>query len=324
MSSAASTDADNDSLGSRHGVTIVGSANMDIVFAVERIPRPGETLLADSAARYPGGKGLNQAIAAARAGASTVFIGAIGDDDSGRALEATMHGATIDTRLVRTAPPGHASGQAFIVVDGSGENTIIVASGANTTVTDLTAEDRSRLERSSVVLMQLELPLGTVLAAATVAHSAGAIVMLNAAPATLIGRELLDQLDVLIVNEHEARIIGCSEDLAAASATLANSVDRLVVTLGSKGSVLYEHGFEVARIAAPKVEALDTTGAGDTFCGAFAAAIDEGRGFTDAATFASVAAALSVLVLGAVPSVPQRAAIEAAAAAWGIDPVARA
>jgi ribokinase len=324
MSSVASTDVDNLRDGRRHGVTIVGSANMDIVFAVTRIPSPGETLLADSAAKYPGGKGLNQAIAAARAGASTAFIGAIGDDDNGRALEATMHEATIDTRLLRIAEPGHESGQAFIVVDGSGENTIIVASGANATVIDLTADDRAQLERTAVVLMQLELPLGTVIAAATVAHSAGALVMLNAAPATAIGPHLLEQLDVLIVNEHEARIIGASDDLAAASVSLANSVDRLVVTLGSKGSVLYEHGSEVARIAAPKVDALDTTGAGDTFCGAFAAAIDEGHGFADAATFASVAAALSVQVLGAVPSVPQRAAIDTAAEAWGIDLVARA
>ena len=324
MSSVAGTDADTLAEGPRHGVTIVGSANMDIVFAVKRIPQPGETLLADSAARYPGGKGLNQAIAAARAGASTAFIGAIGDDDNGRALEATMHEAAIDTRLLRTAEPENETGQAFIVVDGSGENTIIVASGANATVAALTADDRAQLRRAAVVLMQLELPLDTVLAAATVAHSAGATVMLNAAPATAIGAHLLEQLDVLIVNEHEARIIGASDDVAAASASLARSVNRLVVTLGSKGSVLYERGSEVARIAAPKVEALDTTGAGDTFCGAFAAAIADGRGFADAATFASVAAALSVQVLGAVPSVPQRAAIDAAAEAWGIELGARA
>lgn len=302
----------------RTGVAVVGSANMDIVFTVDRIPRPGETLLADSAARYPGGKGLNQAVAAARAGAATTFIGAIGADDNGTALGRTMTEAGIDTAFLRRVRPevgaevGVETGQAFIVVDGSGENTIIVASGANATVTELTGEDRALLERASVVLMQLELPVAVVEEAARVAHFAGAVVMLNAAPAQALPAGLLGELGVLIVNEHEARIVGGSEDLATASAVLAAGVDRLVVTMGAEGSVLYEAGVEVARVAAPRVVALDSTGAGDTFCGAMAAALADGRGFADAAAFASVAAALSVQRLGAVPSIPTRAEIDSA------------
>jgi ribokinase len=292
------------------GVTIVGSANLDVVFTVERVPGPGETLLAESAARYPGGKGLNQAVAAARAGAATCFVGAVGNDDAGQVLRSTMSDAAIDTEFLRTDDA--ETGQAFIVVDRSGENTIIVASGANASVVELTGDERAQLERSAVVLMQLELPLAAVSEAARVAHYAGTTVMVNAAPAMVLSAELLAEIDVLIVNEHEATIVGAIDDVPAASAALAALVPRLIVTLGAKGSVLYESGIEKARIASPKVVAVDTTGAGDTFCGAFAAGIAAGRTFEAAATFASMAAALSVQRLGAVPSIPRLAEIEGA------------
>ena len=288
-------------------VTVVGSANMDIVFTVDRVPRPGETLLADSAARYPGGKGLNQAVAAARAGVETTFVGALGDDDNGRALKSTMVEAGMDTSLVRTDE--RETGQAFIVVDRSGENTIIVASGANASVAGLTEPERAAITGSTVVLMQLELPISAVLEAAQVATAAVTIV--NAAPAQTLSDELLGALDVLVVNEHEATIVAGIEDLAEASQHLANTVPRLVVTLGSEGSVLYESGREVARVPARLVTPIDTTGAGDTFCGALAAALAEGRDFVSAATFATAAASLSVQKVGAVPSIPLRAAIEA-------------
>lgn len=283
---------------------MVGSANMDIVFSVERIPLPGETLLADSIAKYPGGKGLNQAVAAARAGVRTVFIGALGTDENGAELASTMTGAGIDSRLVRRVPT--ASGQAFIVVADNAENTIIVASGANAEVTELTREEREAVSGASVLLLQLELPLGAVIEAARTARGSGTTVMLNAAPARELPDELIDDLDCLIVNEHEACLLGGTEDLAAASTLLASRVRWLIVTLGSAGSVLYEGGIQVARIPARDVPAIDTTGAGDTYCGAFAAAIAEGQGLTSAATFATAAAALSVQALGAVPSIPSR------------------
>ncbi len=288
---------------------MVGSANMDIIFTVERIPRPGETLLAESVATYPGGKGLNQAVAAARAGAVTTFIGALGTDGHGDELAATMTDAGIDRSLVRrsTAP----TGQAFIVVSDTAENTIIVASGANAGVTTLTEAERVAITGAAVLLMQLELPVSVVVEAALLARSAGTTVMLNAAPAARVPDDLIATLDYLIVNEHEACIMGESDDLAEASGKLASQVARLIVTLGADGSVLYEHGREVARVPARRVTAVDTTGAGDTYCGAFAAAIAEGRDLEASAAFATAASALSVQVLGAVPSIPSRDRIEA-------------
>ena len=291
------------------GIAMVGSANMDIVFSVDRIPQPGETLLADSTAKYPGGKGLNQAVAAARAGAATTFVGALGTDDSGDELAATMADAGIDSSLVRrsTAP----SGQAFIVVADNAENTIIVASGANGGVTGLTDAEHGAIASASVLLMQLELPIEVVIEAAQLAHESGTTVMLNAAPARELPASLVDALDYLIVNQHEACLIGGTDDLAETSRRLASRVNRLIVTLGADGSVLYDGGIEVARVPARNVTAIDTTGAGDTYCGAFAAAIEEGQEFAQAAKFATAAAALSVQALGAVPSIPARSRIDA-------------
>ena len=159
---------------------------------------------------------------------------------------------------------------------------------------------------SAVILMQLESPLDVVVEAALVARAAGTTVMVNAAPARELPDELIDAIDYLIVNEHEACLLGGTDDLAEASARLAKRVEHLIVTLGGEGSAIYEHGSEVARIPARNVTAVDTTGAGDTFCGAFAAAISQGQSVADAATFATAAAALSVQVLGAVPSIPTR------------------
>lgn len=296
----------------KHGVSVVGSANLDIVFTTERIPNPGETLLALTSDRFPGGKGLNQAVAAARAGASTTFVAALGRDDSGELLAGAIVDAGIADSLVRRVE--EPTGQAFIVVSATGENTIIVAGGANAGMLSLTGDDRAALAASSVLLMQLELPLSVVSEAATVAHAVGTTVMLNAAPARELPKELLRTLDYLIVNEHEACRIGASDDLGAASLALAALVPRVIVTVGADGSVLYDAGAELARVSAPKVTPVDTTGAGDTFCGTFAAAIAEGRGFEDAARFATAAAALSVQAVGAVPSIPQRARIEEALA----------
>lgn len=290
-------------------IVVVGSANMDVVFSTSRIPSPGETLLATSLARYAGGKGLNQAVAAARAGSRTSFIGALGRDESGNALFDTMTDAGINSDCVRRVPED--SGQAFIVLADSAENTIIVASGANATVTDLTQAEREVVASSAVVLMQLELPLSVVVEAARVARDAGTVVILNAAPAHSLSDDLIANLDYLMVNEHEACIVGGSDDLEEASLRLSTKVKYLVVTLGAEGSALYEDGHLVAHVPAFNVEAVDTTGAGDTYCGAFAAAIAEGRPVTAAAEFATVAAALSVQVHGAVPSIPTRDRIDA-------------
>ena len=306
---------------SQSGVAVVGSANMDVVFVVTRAPRPGETLLAERAALYPGGKGLNQAVAAARAGAVTTFIGAVGRDDHGAALTRVLDDDGLDRRQLRRSD--ESTGQAFIVVDAAGENAIVVASGANATVDSMTDADAVAISQSSVLLMQLELPLSAVADAARVAGAAGVAVMLNAAPAASVPADLLGLLDYLVVNEHEACLVAGIDDLAAASAKLAVLVPRLVVTLGSDGCVLYDGGSEFARIPARPVEVVDTTGAGDTFCGALAAALAEGSpgsrsaahadlgDFERAAIFATAAAALSVQKAGAVPSIPSRREIDA-------------
>jgi ribokinase len=290
-------------------VVIVGSANMDVVFTVERMPAPGETLLADGAERHPGGKGLNQAAAAARSGASTIFIGALGTDSFGDSLADAMTASGVSGEFVRRTEQD--TGQAFILVDSSAENLIVVASGANAMMTSLTEKEQDAITASQVLLMQLELPMATVVQAAATAKAAGCAVMLNAAPAAALDDELINLLDYLIVNEHEACLIGGSDDLSIASSKLAARVDTLIVTLGARGSRLYKAGELVAEVTPPQVDAVDTTGAGDTFCGALAAAIAEGRDLVDAARFATAASALSVERVGAVSSIPPRAIIEA-------------
>lgn len=283
---------------------MLGSANLDLVFSVDRIPGPGETVLARSTASHAGGKGLNQAVAAARAGAPTAMIGALGDDGAGRTLRAVMTDAAINVQLVRESD--QPTGQAMIAVDPSAENSIIVAAGANATLTSLSDADVAALRGATVVLMQLEVPISTVTDAALTARGAGSAVMLNAAPAYELPNELIASLDYLIVNEHEARVVSGIDELDDAIAALALRVPRLVVTLGSDGAQLWERGALVAAVPARRVKAVDTTGAGDTFCGAFAAAISEGRDYEAAAHFATAAASLSVQSHGAVPSIPGR------------------
>ena len=290
-------------------VVIVGSANMDVVFSVDRMPAPGETLLADGAERHPGGKGLNQAVAAARSGASTTFIGALGTDAFGDSLADAMKAAGVSSELVRRTD--RDTGQAFILVDQAAENMIVVASGANATMTELTGQETDAISTSQVLLMQLELPMPVVLQAATTARAAGRAVMLNAAPAAALGDDLLELLDYLIVNEHEACLIGGDDDLAMASLALAARVDAVIVTLGARGAQLYQAGALVGTVTPPTVNAVDTTGAGDTFCGAFAAAVAGGRGLLNAVRFATAASALSVERVGAVSSIPSRASTEA-------------
>lgn len=291
-------------MSSGRGVVVVGSANMDLVLTVERIPEPGETLLAKSLGTYPGGKGLNQAVAAARSGADCSMIGAVGNDDYSTELIRVMKAASIrDSQVRRVSGP---AGLALITVGENAENTIVVASGANATLTELNDSERNVVAGGSVVLAQLELPLGAVIQAAGIAREAGARFILNAAPAARLPEELINNVDVLIVNEHEACVIAGLDDLAAASAALAEKVPTLIVTLGAAGSAVYQGGVSEPIIPALKVVAVDTTGAGDTYCGAFAAAISMGESIRASISFATAAAALSVQKRGAVPSIPER------------------
>ena len=291
-------------------VIVVGSANIDQVFRVERIPAPGETVLSTGLTTNLGGKGQNQAVAAARAGAGTAFIGAVGDDSFGATIRAGLADDGIDAALLRTVEA--PTGTALIAVDDSGENTIIVEAGANGALRELTERDASAIVAADVLVMQLEIPLETVQAAAGIARAAGTTVVLNAAPIRELPDDLLASLDVLVVNEHEAAVLAGARPGAGGIRALAPVV---IVTLGSAGAVLYAGQAPEVRVPAPKVTAVDATGAGDTFCGAFAAAIAEGQSHESALRFSVAAASLSVQVRGAVPSIPKRLRIDEQVAA---------
>lgn len=287
-------------------VIVVGSANVDQVFRVERIPSPGETVLSTGFSTARGGKGQNQAVAAARAGAPTAFIAALGDDAFGSDTRAGLIDDGVDVTGVRSLDA--ATGTALIAVDSVGENTIIVEAGANRLLVDLQSADAAAIAASSVLAMQLEIPLGTVIAAARIARAADTTVMLNAAPIRDLPAELLSSLDILVVNEHEASHLAGERDWRE----LTEQVPVVVVTLGSEGALLLRRGSDEVRVAAPSVHAVDATGAGDTFCGAFAAGLAEDMELEQALRFAVTAASLSVQSYGAVPSIPLRARIDAA------------
>ena len=281
----------------------MGSANIDQVFRVARIPAPGETVMSTGLSIARGGKGQNQVVAAARAGASTIFIAAVGRDGFGEQTLEGLRDDKIDVSLVRlTSAP---TGTALIAVADDGENTIIVEAGANAELMGLTEADLSAIETAGVLVMQLEIPLQTVAEAARAGRAGGTTVILNAAPVRDLPRELLDDIDILVVNEHEAAYLSGAEQVSGLAPVV-------IVTLGSAGSVLYRRGFDEVSIPATKVVAVDATGAGDTFCGAFAARLAEGASLEDSLRFAGAAASLSVLTPGAVPSIPLRAAIDRA------------
>ena len=302
---------------------MVGSANLDLVYRVERIPAVGETVLATGSDSAPGGKGNNQVTAAARAGADASFIAALGADAAGDRLVASLVESGVTLQLRRTDAP---TGTAIITVDDHAENAIVVDSGANGTLVDLTPAERALIVDAHMLLLQLETPLDTVAEAAAVAHAAGTVVVLNAAPIRLLPRELLDDVDVLIVNEHEAahlaadlrnagRVDADEESLAA---TLGELGPAVIITLGARGAFVSVPGQGGAHVAGLSVDAVDTTGAGDTFCGALVAELERaGAVAPDLATlvscaeFATAAAALSVQRPGAVPSIPTLGEIKA-------------
>jgi ribokinase len=271
-------------------IVVLGSANMDLVATAPRLPGPGETVLGHGFRTVPGGKGANQAIAVARAGGECAFLGAVGRDDFGVALRATLAGAGVDVAALRAVDG--PSGVALITVDDAGENCIVVAPGANA-FTGLAAADRDLIARADLLLCQLEVPLETVVEGAAVARAHGTRVMLNAAPARALPRELLDLVDVLVVNEHEHAIVG------------AAAVPSTVRTLGARGAVA-----DGVAVPAPAVTAVDTTAAGDAFTGAYAVALVEGRPTGDALRWACAAGALCATRPGASSALPTRAEID--------------
>lgn len=278
-------------------MVVVGSVNMDLTFEVDALPRPGETVLASALHRRAGGKGGNQAVAAARAGADVALVAAVGDDAAGRALTDHLTGNGVDVAgVVRLPLP---SGTAAVLVGGSAENMIVVAPGANAHLTMDSAALRDIVSGADVLLLQLEIPLETALVAARQARASGAAVILNASPATDADLgELAAVCDVVVVNESEA-------------ARWRWPVPHLVTTRGARGASCSgsDGDFEVA---APPVEAIDTTGAGDVFAGVLAAgwSADHGHALRRAVT----AGALATLVPGAGDCAPDGEAIEDALA----------
>ncbi|MDH6282749.1 ribokinase [Prescottella agglutinans] len=285
-----------------NSVAVVGSINMDLVASTPRLPAPGETILGTSFGTTPGGKGANQAIAAAKAGADVVFVGAVGDDTFALDLREALVDAEVDAESLREV--SGPSGIAMITVDGDGQNSIIVVPGANGRVTDLTAGELGAVANADVLLCQLEIPIETVTAAARHAATSDTAVMLNPSPTQILPPELLESVDVLIVNETEERQLG--EDTLAA-------VPHVVTTLGAAGARYRGPHGERVRVDSPTVDAVDTTGAGDAFAGALASAW--GRGPREALAFACAAGALTATRPGASAASPTRSEIDALLAA---------
>jgi len=297
-------------------VTVVGSANADLILPVTSLPLPGETVLAGSRRLSPGGKGLNQAVAAARAGVRTRFVAAVGSDDEGAMLRAVLETEGIEATVRATDAP---TGLAVVMVDDAGENSIVVAPGANAELCDLTAEELAAVTDATVLLVELEIPLPTVVTGARAASEAGVLVVLNAAPAAALG-DLLGWVDVLVVNEGEARALVSSDaetaegngDLTVDDVldALLAKVPNVIVTLGGDGAVQRGRDGSGHAEAGRPVTVVDTTGAGDTFAGYLAAALAEGSALPAAMRRACAAAALCVQRPGAVPAVPERVEVD--------------
>lgn len=275
-------------------ITVFGSLNIDLVTRVEAIPRPGETVLGPSYAIIPGGKGANQALAARRAGAEVRLVGAVGDDGFADAALSLLLQEGVDCSLVRRVDA--PTGAAFIAVDAAGENAIVVASGANA-LASATVLDALPVGPGDVLLLQREVPDAEALVAARWMHAAGGRVVLNAAPAGAVPADLLACLDTLIVNEHEAAVVGNALGLAGSVDEIAAAIDArhrvtTIVTLGAEGVLGWTGGVRRTVPALP-VRVVDTTAAGDAFCGAYAAALAAGLHFSTA-----IARAIGVLPAG--------------------------
>jgi ribokinase len=279
-------------------IAVVGSCNVDIVAFVDRAPGRGETIAASSSVRGPGGKGANQAIAAALLGGAVSLIGAVGADAMGDELRAALVAGGVDVAHLRTADV--ETGTALIVVEPDGANRIVIVAGANATLTSLLPDERQLIADCDLLLVQLELPIEAIVEACTVARAAGTRVVLTPSPVRELPVELVAAVDVLVANELEADQIG---------AAAARVPDR-VVTLGALGGFHVGSDGVQRAFASPIVDAVDTTGAGDTFVGALAVALGEGIDWPEALDRAAVAAAISVGRRGASASMPTRAELE--------------
>lgn len=300
-------------------VAVVGSANVDLVLRTERMPIKGETLIGDAFDIFTGGKGFNQAAAAARLGADVTLIAKIGDDPFADILRSAIDSENINTEFVKTDAEA-GTGVAAIVVEPDGENSIIVVPGANMRLTpgDIDVAQNSIAE-ADVLLLQLETPINTSEHAIEIAKANETIVILDPAPARPLPANLLSQVDILKPNEVEAgvlsgRAVSTPEDGVAAAKALQSQIasdglSAVVLTLGQQGVLTYTQT-QNTHLPAIAVEAVDTTGAGDAFSGALATALAEDKPLIEAVIFANAAGAAAVTTLGATPSMPKREKIE--------------
>ncbi|WP_298551492.1 ribokinase [uncultured Parabacteroides sp.] len=296
---------------SRRQILVVGSSNTDMVIKAAHLPRPGETILGGTFFMNPGGKGANQAVAIARLGGPVTFICKTGSDIFGHQSQQLFEEEGINTSYV-FSDSGNPSGVALITVDEKAENCIVVASGANANLlpSDLVKAEEA-IEQADLVLMQLEIPMETVCFVADIAWQKGKKVILNPAPAHPLPADLLRHLYLITPNETEAEMITgvkiTDESSAGEAARLLSEmgVQHVIITLGSKGALIYSGG-KAEMVPALKVEAVDTTAAGDVFNGALTVALSEGRSLKEAARFACKASAISVTRVGAQSSAPYR------------------
>ncbi|HON92310.1 MAG TPA: ribokinase [Sedimentisphaerales bacterium] len=296
-------------------IVVVGSSNMDLVVKAARIPAPGETILGGEFLMVAGGKGANQAVAAAKLGAKVFFVARLGNDLFGRKSLDNFRLEGLDTTYVSLTSDA-PSGVALIAVDHAGNNAIVVAPGANARLSpDDVRRAEDRIRSAGAVVAQLEVPMATVQCVAEIAHDAGVPFLLNPAPAQWLSPSLLKAVSVLTPNESEARILTGVEVVDANSARkaaemlLSTGVKSVIVTLGSKGFLLAE-GNSTELVPAMEVRAVDTTAAGDAFTGSLAVGLAQGQSLREAALFANHVAAFSVTRLGAQPSMPTRSELE--------------
>jgi len=296
-------------------VVVIGSSNTDMVVKTPHLPAPGETILGGTFFMNAGGKGANQAVAAARLGGQVTFVAKLGNDIFGKQALQLFGEEGIDTSCVVT-DPHHPSGVALITVDDKGENCIAVASGANAQLLPADLENpKDKIRNAAIVLMQLEVPVETVAEAAALANDAGALVILNPAPACTLPSVIFQHISIITPNETEAEMLSglpvadVQSAKKAAGIIRAKGVKTVIITLGSKGALIVGEGIEQL-VPAPEVTPVDTTAAGDVFNGALAVALAEGKGILEAVAFACQAAAISVTQLGAQASAPYRAEFE--------------
>lgn len=299
----------------KNKIVVIGSSNVDLIMKMDRLPEKGETVTEAEFMQVYGGKGANQAVAAARAGGNVAFVNCVGEDAYTPQMIQNYKNDEIDTQFV-FQEKGVATGHALIMIGGDGDNSISVAPGANYRLTPQKInEARSIIDEAAMIVMQYEIPEETIKYVIDLANRKNIPVLWNVAPARAFDFSYIPKVNILVLNELEAGFLAEmsveneQEAEKAADILLAKGVEKVIITLGSKGAFVVTKD-EKVRVPAFKVDAVDTTAAGDTFCGSFAVALVEGKSLKDSLQFASAAAAICVTRMGAQPSAPTRKEID--------------